>query len=521
MTRQTFFILFLVLILAAFMRLYNLNGFGYFTGDEEIFHSMVKRVTVEGKPPLVIPNAQIGGSIGSFFILLISPIFALVENDPLILQMVGPIIGLVTTLAIFWVGNLIGRHVAILASILYAGSFMVSLFDRRLWTLSLDPLMIVLSIGALIKIAQRKYNYALLLAVAISFAWHSDPAIAVAVVASVFTFFIFKIPIFKKEFIPAFFYLIFSVLPIIIFELRHPGTIFKPFLVHLVSRSTVEIKIFERLASINIWPTVQNLSRSLFSAPIDTVEKYFCYCDKYPTPFFSPIPELLTLGIFIVSIFWLVKTKNEFERNILKILLIFITSFLIGITIYTTVLAYDVYQHYFVVAFPPFLLLLAFVLNKLRNRLYLVYFFAFVFITINLWTLINSSLRYPIKDKDILVEKTIPFISKSTFSIYARGDYMDIYDGGWVTLFSKYNLVPNRSYLSDGWDFIYRTHSLYTYNPDSIDGEKIIIFHDFSDEFIKNKPNLASKIEKILSLGHISATIIDNKEGWFNSKLLK
>jgi hypothetical protein len=73
MTKKTIIILGLIFSLSAFMRFYNLHSFGYLTGDEEIFQTMVRKLTVDKKPPLVIPNAQIGGSMGSFFILLISP----------------------------------------------------------------------------------------------------------------------------------------------------------------------------------------------------------------------------------------------------------------------------------------------------------------------------------------------------------------------------------------------------------------------------------------------------------------
>ncbi len=504
------------------MRFYNLYSFGYFTGDEEIFHSMVRKVTVDKRPPLVIPNAQIGGSMGSFFVLLISPLFALVNNDPLAVQVIGPVIGLLTTLAIFWVGSLInGQRMGFLAGVLYGGSFMAALFDRRLWTLTLDPLMITLSIGALIKITAKKYQYSLLLAVAVSFTWHSDPAIAVAMLASVLTLVIYKIPIWKKEFALAGLYLLLSILPFIIFELRHPGTIFRPWLIHLTGRSVVDTSLLDRLTSINIITTIQNLSRSLFSMPSNSIEQYFCYCSKYPAPFFSPIPEILTAFILIFCMVWVLKTRQELVKNNVKILLIFISAFLVGILIYTSTLSYAVYQHYFIVVFPAFLLLFAFVLKKISEKLPLaVGAFLIIFITVNLWTLFNSSLRFPLWAKIELVKQTIPQISGSSFSVYGIGNH-SLFDGGWVSLFSKFGLHPNRSYLNGGWDFIYRTHSLYSYNPDQKEGEKIVIFHDISDNRLKKDPLFSKKIKTSSSFGKMSATILDNKDAWFNMKLLK
>lgn len=504
------------------MRFYNLYSFGYFTGDEEIFHSMVRKVIVDKRPPLVIPNAQVGGSMGSFFVLLISPLFALANNDPLAVQVIGPVIGLLTTLAIFWVGSLInGQRMGFLAGVLYGGSFMAALFDRRLWTLTLDPLMITLSIGALIKIIQKKYQYSLLLAVVVSFTWHSDPAIAVAMLASIIVLLIYKIPIWRRQFIPAGLYLLFSILPFIIFELRHPGTIFGPWLIHLTGRSVVDTSLLDRLTSINIIATLQNLSRSLFSLPSNSIEQYFCYCSKYPAPFFSPIPEILTVLVLSFCLIWVLKTKDKLIKNNLKILLIFLFAFLLGIIIYTSTLSFDVYQHYFITVFPVFLLLTAFALSVLLKKLPrgIVGLLIF-FIAVNLWSLFNSALRYPLDEKDNLVKQMIPVINRGSFSVYGLGNH-SLFDGGWVSLFVKYGLYPNRSYLNGGWDFIYRTHSLYSYNPDQKEGEKIIIFHDIDDNRLKKDPLFSKKIKTSSSFGKMSATILDNKDAWFNMNLLK
>lgn len=522
MTKKNLAIILVILILSFLMRFLNFSNFGYFTGDEEIFHSMIKKVTTEGKPPLVIPNAQIGGSIGSFFVLLISPIFALLNNDPQLVQMIGPVIGLLTTLVIFWVGNLIaGQKMGIIVAIFYSGSFIVSLFDRRLWTLSLDPLMILFAIGALVKIVQKKYSYSLLLVVAVSFTWHSDPAIAIAILASIISLIIFRIPIWKKEFIPAWIYLFISVLPFAIFELRHPGTIFKPWFMHITQRSVVETSLFERMSSINVINTIANLSRSLFSSPTNMIEQYFCYCKEYPAPFLSPIPELLTILILGIGLIWVIRAKSGIYKNNLIILLTFIAAFLLGITIYTTLLSYDVYQHYFVVVFPSFLLLTAFILNNLLKRLpWLVIGFMGTFLLVNFWALFNSSLYYPLSHKEVLVQEVIPEISASTFSIYGVGDYMSLFDGGWVSLLDKYNLSPNRSYLNGGWDFIYRTHSLYSYNPDQDEGQKIVIFHDLNDQRFNNSP-FSERNKETLNYKNISATIFDNNDNWFDVDFLK
>lgn len=509
----------LILALAAFMRFYNLNSFGHFTGDEEIFHSLVKKVTVDHKPPIVIPNAQIGGSIGSLFVLLISPFFAVFNNDPIGLQTVGPFIGLATTLSMFWVGRIIGGvRMGILASVLYAGSFMVSLFDRRLWTLSLDPLMVTLTVGACIKVVNKNYKYFLLLVAAASFSWHSDPAIAIAALAAAFILAIFRVPVYKREFIPGWLYLFFSIAPFFVFELRHPGAIFKPWLIHLTERSNLDIPIIERLSSLDVLATIQNLSRSIFAASSQQIEQYYCYCSQYPTPLFSPIPEIVTIFVLAFGILWMLTHRKDKE---IKILNLFIFSFLLGLTIYSLILAYDIYQHYFVTIFPVFLFLLSFTVLKLVKSSFQTILLLIFFAATNTFVLLNSSLQYPLFEKDKIVKQVIPNIRYRSFSVYGKGESMSLFDGGWVSLFAKNNLHPHRSYLNGGWDFIYRTHSLYSYNPDQKEGDIIIIFHDKNDTSIKKNAALQDRIESLETVENISATIINNNNGWFDPKLLQ
>jgi len=510
MTKSQKIALVLILLLAIFMRFYNLPSFQYFTGDEEIFHHMLIRATIDGRPPLVIPNAQIGGSMGSLFILLISPISYILQNDPLRVQIVGPILGVITTFSIFWVGRLIGgNRLGLIAALLYAGSFLIAIFDRRLWTLTLDPLMMTLAIGSLVKILQKDYRFFLGFTVAGSFAWHSDPAIAVVWVAYLLTFFIFKIPFFKKEFLSGYIYLFISLLPLIFFELRHPGTIIKPWLHHLTTRSSgVDIPT----NAINFFSIIESLSRGFFSAP-QFVEQYFCYCSAYPKPPISPLPEILTISIILVGVYLLIRKKD----NILKMLLIFLASFLIGATLYSLILSFSIYQHYFMVIYPAFLLLTAIILEKIFLRFPLIVVLLLAsFIFANMYTLFHSTLEYPLTEKEKIVKETISEIKNTTFSIYGFGKH-SITDGGWVYLYTLNNTYPNKSYLNGGWDFIYRTHSLYRYNPENVEGDKIIIFHDSRDNL---EGLIAGKNVVTISNESLSATILDNKERWFSSKIL-
>lgn len=508
----------LILLLAFFMRFYNFYDFQYFSGDEEIFHAILRRIVVEGKPILVIPSAQVGSSIGAFFHLIASSVFFITGSNPLLVPIFASILGVITTVVMYLVGNLIaGRKMGLISATLYAGSFLVSLFDRRLWPLTPDPLLILLGIGATIQIIRQKYRYAILFAVAISFAWQADPTNAVILLGGVIAFVLFRVPLWKKEYVFALIYLFFSILPLIVFEIKHRGTIFRPFFIHFLSRSG-QIQTIQSSNTppqfIFIW---ENLSRSLFLAPSKFIEQYFCYCSQYPQIPFSPISELLVIFFIAVTVIWIILRKNDtLTKNSLVIVIIYLLAFVIGIVSYSLILKYAVYQHYFVIAFAPFLLLVAFALEKISETRWALFAWIFlvIFLLTNISVLLNSKMKYPVWQKIKLVEKLSPYIGDSPFSVYGYGSkYMT--DGGWTTFFIWKNKHPSRSYLNGGWDWIYRSHSLYTTNPDQGEGKKVIIFHDIFEDPLKES---SSRIEAEISEGNMAATVLNNSDLWFNNE---
>lgn len=519
----TIFLFVLVVILSSLMRFYNFNNLQYFSGDEEIFHAILRRMVVEGKLTLVIPNAQVGSSIGSFFHLLSAPVFYLTNSNPSMVQLFGSALGIVTTVAIYFVGRMISGHLmGFFAGTLYGGSFLISLFDRRFWPLTPDPLLSVLAIAALIQLTRKKYRYALMLVIPASFAWQADPTNAVILVAIFLTFIFLRLPILRKEYLPALIYLVFSILPLIIFELRHPGTIFRPFLLHLLSRSESSLgNVSTNLLSIHPLAAIENISRSVAISGSTSIEQYFCYCKFYPNPPFSPIPQVLTIVFILYAFFWIIRDRDQKQlRNSIKVLFIFLSSFLLGISLYSLTSGYLVYQHYFVTIFPTFILIAAFMLERITRTKVAIFSWIFLlgFIFINLFALFNSVFKYPVSQKMELVDRIIPHIENSSFSVYGYGSKR-VTDGGWTTFFIRKEYHPSRSYLNGGWDWIYRTHSLYTTNPDQGEGQRIVIFHNtFEDPF--GSTQFKDQIYTKERIGNIAATILDNNQLTFEQKIL-
>lgn len=437
-------VLILILLLAVFFRFLRLFDFQYWSVDEEIFVAVVRQIAVNHKLLLVSPNVAISTSLGSFFHLISAPIFILAGFTASRILIAGSVLGVITTWAIYKTGReLGGLAVGRIAAFLYAASFLSAFSDRRWWPLSLDPLLVTLAIFSISKIIKEEYGYSLLLAISASFAWHADPSLAVIIVFVIASIIVFKLPLFKKSYLPALIYLLFSVVPFFIFELRHPGTITHPF-VELLTRSRGQVE-----RSLDLLEVLRGFTRGLFVAPGPDIEKYFLYTKTYPAPLFSPLPEILTLFFFIFPV-WIKEQKA-------KIVYLFLLAFLLGVAIFTLGMGSEFHQHYFVVAWPALFLLIALGLVRLP-KVWTVAFLA-VFLTTNLGTILFSSMRQPLYKKEQAVEAAVRKIGNGPFALKVISD--DRYFEGIGGLFFLKNKFPVNADYYEAWDWIYRAYSLY------------------------------------------------------------
>ncbi len=441
-------VLLLIIFLAILFRFFRLFDFQYWSVDEEVFVAVVAQIAILHKLILVTPNVAIATSLGSFFHLLSAPIFWLAGFTASRILIAGSILGVVTTLAIYKTGKELGDlSVGRIAAFLYAASFLAAFSDRRWWPLSLDPLLSVLSILSVIKMIKGRLHYSLLLAICASFAWHSDPSLSVIIVFAVLSFVLFRLPLFKKVYFLGAVYLFLSILPFLFFEIRHPGAITHP-LVELLSHLFRFTRPSNR--SLNLLSILQGFSRALFLKPGADIEQYFLYVKHHPAPLFSPFAEISTLLFFFLPL-------SKLDQTGIKLLYLYLLSFLVGILIFTLGLGSSFHQHYFVIAWPAFFLLMAFSLRRLSKSWAVIILSAFL--TINLGSLFWSSMRYPLIKKERMVDRVLAQISKKRFALEVTGG--DRYFEGIGGLFFLKNRYPANSHYYYAWDWIYRAYSLY------------------------------------------------------------
>ena len=180
-----------------------------------------------------------------------------------------------------------------------------------------------------------------------------------------------------------------------------------------------------------------------------------------------------------------------------------IGSFIFGIFVFNYIFKGNFHQHYFGTIFPVFALIIGQVVVLIRNQKLLSGILA-LFLIVNAYILVNSSIKYPLSDKINLVAESLDIIGQEKFSLYTSVDpYIE--SGGWTELYTLQNHYPVKSYQYDYWEWIYKAYSLYPGPIQNRDPERIVWIQK-ADEPIQSALPLMSKS----SYEDINIYIFDN-----------
>lgn len=470
-----------VIAIAIFFRFYKLLELQYYSFDDELAGAMMWRFLVNKKLMLLGTTATLDIPLGSFWYWLSAPVYKLVNFNPVALLTFGSALGVMSTYWMYWVGKRLGNNrIGLLASLLYAGSFLTALLDRRWWILSINPIFVMLAIYALKRMIDGKLRWALPLVVTVSFAWHGDPTLAIIPVAAIISFLAFRLPVKTRDYIPALIWLLASLSPLLVFELRHPGAITTPYL-----------KLFSRLSQSGGWgyehpdrwltpaQVILGMARGFWAKPTQTAEDYlYPFSDSSSLDFSWAVK--VTILVLILWPMYLLK-KDRQVRKTLAVVYIFVAAFLIGIIVVNSVAKVRVALHYYLTIWPVLFLLSAFTLDwlvKQRQRLIVVAFLG-VFLATNFNALAKSRMQYTLTDKMKLMAWVADNLEPKPFSFYPLED-VHLYGGGLGGILMMHKLFPsNRSYY--GFDWTYQAFSLYqvpVVDEDKFD-QRVVVYPDW------------------------------------------
>jgi len=374
----------LILVLAAFLRLYKIGDYAEYLGDQGRDMIIVRDFIVNGNLFFIGPQTSIGNMyLGPYFYYLIAPSLFLSGLNPL-----GPIVfvallGILTTYLVYrfslaW----FDQHTALLAAFLYTISPVIIRYTTFSWNPNIMPLFSLLFIFFIYQygqIRQSRYLYYATLSFILCLNSHYL-ALLLLPPAFISLALIFKNhrdfrPQLQKHLLVSFAIFLLSLLPQILFDLKHQG-----------QNITSIYRFFsQRETTVNL-------------KPYKAIPHLFPMFHYYVTRLLAAKNQLLgaILSVFTALSFIITLFRSQADRRANR-RLIYLSSWIffgiLGLSLYKQ----HVYDHYLGFIFPVIFIIFASLICRLlrsSNPLIKPVYFLILGLTV-LSAFTNSHLRYP------------------------------------------------------------------------------------------------------------------------------
>lgn len=341
----------LILSIAAFSRLYHIDKYMTFLGDEGRDVSAVREILLGQKIALIGPGTSIGNMyLGPlYYYLMLTPLW-LANFSP-----VGPavqvaILGIITVALAWWIARQwFGRSSALLIALLFSLSPTVITYSRSSWNPNIMPFFALICMYGIWKVWRLGY-WRWLVGVGVSFAFVlNSHYLGLLLAPVIFLFWLLaqkKSSWIRYSLISLIVFLI-LMSPLLIFDLRHDWMNFKAIYVFFTDRqTTVNLKVYKSFP--NLFPIWEDIITSLITAKQ-----------------FGPGKVLTWVMTIFAPLLLYLKFKSKNFRD-----LIFVLSWLlvgiVGLALYKQ----HIYDHYFAFLWPAVFLYMGFILEIISSFKY-------------------------------------------------------------------------------------------------------------------------------------------------------
>jgi len=330
----------LVLILAAFSRLYRIGDYMTFLGDEGRDAIVVRDIVLGRHFPLIGPGTSVGSMyLGPLYYYLIAPSLFISDLSPVGPSVFVAILGIATVAMILYISkDWFGFIPAIAISTLYAISPVVIIYSRSSWNPNVMPFFALLTMFSVYKIWQsQNWRWLIVTAVSLAFVLNSH-YLGLLLLPPVFFFILISKNLLpsKRLIIKSLAIFCFLMSPLLFFDIRHSWTNFTALKTFFTNReTTVNLKAYKAIP--NIWPIWQDVNTSLLAGGQ------------------KQLGQIVSVALLAFSLVLLIKqlaTKTIDPKFVF--ILVWLMSGLVGLGLYKQ----HIYAHYFGFIFPaPFFLL--------------------------------------------------------------------------------------------------------------------------------------------------------------------
>jgi 4-amino-4-deoxy-L-arabinose transferase-like glycosyltransferase len=352
----------LIVIFSAFLRLYRIADYMTFLGDEGRDALVVYNI-LHGKLTLLGPTASVGGFfLGPIYYYFMAVFTLLFNYDPVGPSVMVALFGIATVYLVYKVTNVFfGKRGAIIASLLYAVSPLVVAYSRSSWNPNPLPFFSLLTLYFLYKavLSNRKNLFifcGFLLGIAIQLHYLTvflGVIVAVYVLFSNLIFVKNKLSFLYKTVNQYFFLLIgflIGWLPFLAFEFRHGFA-------NIISIFNFVFHSGKTGGNLDFVKTIQDVTFRLFARLVMAfpAPEQISSIDKSLISLWKTAVVILIIVSILVLFFKLVTSFKDKKEELLKYLLL-TTWLVLGIGMFGFYKK-SIYDYYFGFMFPlPFIL---------------------------------------------------------------------------------------------------------------------------------------------------------------------
>ncbi|HUC94994.1 MAG TPA: glycosyltransferase family 39 protein [Candidatus Saccharimonadales bacterium] len=401
--KKELIILGIILLIASFCRLYKISSYMTFLGDEGRDVIIVRRLLVEGHPPLIGPGTSVGNMyLGPLYYYMMAPALLLANFSPIGPAVMIAILGIITVAFVWWVGRIwFSKSAGLIAAGLYAISPTIIYYSRSSWNPNIMPFFALLSVFSVWKVwKQKKFNWLIVMGISFAFVLQSH-YLGLLLAPTLFLFWILtfrylkfiknselEIGKFLKKSMLGLLFFLGLMSPLLIFDLRHNWMNAEAFYAFFTARQPA--------ISVNFLTAFLRFP-ALFNQIITTLL-------GGKNPYVGWVMSIfIIIGVIILFSYVVKNGKNNLKNMNPAIYILFswIGFALIGLCLYTG----SIYDHYSGFVFVvPFLLTGIFISRLLDKGRFLKGFG--IIITCSL-VLINLSANPLLKDPNRLLQRSI------------------------------------------------------------------------------------------------------------------
>jgi len=346
MNKKILFIIFSLIIgVGIFLRFHNLRGTQFTWDQENLIAYPAADILINHHLTLIGGKASVGNLyLGPLYSYLAALFFAIFNMDPIAGVILSSFLSVITMIFGFlMVKKLFGIVTAVYFTLIWSVSTFVIHFDRIPWNVNILPLSSLLTTcGLLFALENRRKLGWLLVGIGLFLGMNSQFSV-ILFIFIILLFLLLNKRIIDRSLLIAFLLLSLSVLPLIVFELRHGFPVIGNFYTFSASSITKFSQIIVRMKRIG-GLILESMGRVLLFDGLSWIQK--------------------TLGLFlIISLAFLIKNDKRI-RNFFQVYILYLVVYFLCFSFYSNTVS----EYYFIGILPVSMIGIALLFKKVHER---------------------------------------------------------------------------------------------------------------------------------------------------------